>query len=67
MKNGKYSHFANFVHICIFSRVTLQGYIFRILPHFATKLCNSTNFEMLFLIVVKNFVLPPVSLSYTRS
>ena len=28
---------------------TLQGYIFRILQHFATKLCNFTNFSMLFL------------------
>jgi hypothetical protein len=27
---------------------TLQGYIFRILQHFATKLCNFTNFSMLF-------------------
>jgi hypothetical protein len=31
---------------------TLQGYIFRILQHFATKLCNFTNFSMLFLVVV---------------
>jgi hypothetical protein len=30
----------------------LQGYIFRILQHFATKLCNFTNFSMLFLAVV---------------
>jgi hypothetical protein len=28
---------------------TLQGSIFRILQHFATKLCNFTNFSMLFL------------------
>jgi hypothetical protein len=27
---------------------TLQGYIFRILQHFATKLCNFTNFSTLF-------------------
>jgi hypothetical protein len=27
---------------------TLQGYIFRILQHFATKHCNFTNFSMLF-------------------
>jgi hypothetical protein len=27
---------------------TLQGYIFRILQHFATKLCNFTHFSMLF-------------------
>jgi hypothetical protein len=31
---------------------TLQGYIFRILQHFATKLCNFTNCSMLFLAVV---------------
>jgi hypothetical protein len=28
---------------------TLQGYIFRILQHVATKLCNFTHFSMLFL------------------
>jgi hypothetical protein len=31
---------------------TLQGYIFRILQHFATKLCKFTYFSMLFLAVV---------------
>ena len=31
---------------------TSQGYIFRILQHFATNFCNSTNF----LAVVKDFV-----------
>jgi hypothetical protein len=31
---------------------TLLGYIFRILQHFATKLCNFTNFSMLFVAVV---------------
>jgi hypothetical protein len=31
---------------------TLQGYIFRILQHFATKLCNFTHFSMLFLAVL---------------
>jgi hypothetical protein len=31
---------------------TLQGYIFLILQHFATKLCNFTNFSMIFLAVV---------------
>jgi hypothetical protein len=31
---------------------TLPGYIFRILQHFATKLCNFTHFSMLFLAVV---------------
>jgi hypothetical protein len=30
----------------------LQGYIFRISQHFATKLCNFTRFSMLFLAVV---------------
>jgi hypothetical protein len=30
----------------------LQGYIFRILQHFATKLCNFTHFSMLFVAVV---------------
>jgi hypothetical protein len=30
----------------------LEGYIFRILQHFATKLCNFTHFSMLFLAVV---------------
>jgi hypothetical protein len=35
----------------------LQGYIFRILQHFAAKLCNCTNFNMLFLAVVMDFVL----------
>jgi hypothetical protein len=29
-----------------------EGYIFCILQHFATKLCNFTNFSMLFLAVV---------------
>ena len=35
----------------------LQGNIFRILQHFATKLCNFSNFKMLFLAVVMDFVL----------
>jgi hypothetical protein len=34
-----------------------QGYIFIILHHFATKRCNFTNFNMLFLAVVMDFVL----------
>ena len=37
--------------------ITLQGYIFRVLQHFATKLGNSTNFRMLVLDEVKDFVL----------
>jgi hypothetical protein len=32
---------------------TSQGYIFRILQHFATKLWNITNFVMLFQAVMK--------------
>ena len=36
---------------------TSQGYIFRILQPFGTKLCNSTNLRMLFLAVVNDFVL----------
>ena len=32
-------------------------YVFRILQYFATKLCNFTNFTMLFLAVVVDFVL----------
>ena len=34
---------------------TSQAYIFRILQHFATKRGNFTNFNMLFLAVVKDF------------
>ena len=33
----------------------LPAYIFRILQYFATKLGNFTNFNMLFLAVVKDF------------
>ena len=36
---------------------TLKGYIFHILQHFATKLCNITNFKMLLLAVVIDFIL----------
>ncbi len=38
----------------------IAGYIFRILQHVATKLCNFTNFKMLFLAVVMgiSFFLP---------
>ena len=35
---------------------TLRGYIFHVLQHFATKLGSSTNFGMLFLAVVEDFV-----------
>jgi type IV secretory pathway protease TraF len=34
-----------------------RGYIFRILQHFAAKLCNFTDFNMLFLAEVMDFVL----------
>jgi hypothetical protein len=37
-------------------RQTLQGYIFRILQHFATKLRNITNFVMLFQAHVMKFL-----------
>jgi hypothetical protein len=36
-------------------RQTSQGYIIRILQHFATKLRNITNFVMLFQAVIKFF------------
>ncbi len=36
---------------------TSQGYIFHILQHFTTKLCNFTNFRMLFNAVVMNFTI----------
>ena len=36
-------------------RQTWQGYIIRILQHFATKLRNITNFVMLFQAVMKFF------------
>jgi hypothetical protein len=39
-------------HKSIQNLQTLQGYIFRILQNFATKLCNSTHFSMLFLAAV---------------
>ena len=42
---------------------TSQGYIIRILQHFATKLRNSTNFAMLFQAVVKFSGCPGLSRS----
>ena len=36
---------------------TLQGHIFHILPHFATKHCNFTKFRMLVNAVVMNFTI----------
>ena len=44
--------FSNWVYKSIHNLQTLQAYIFRILQHFATKLCNFTHFSMLFLAVV---------------
>ncbi len=41
----------NFVYFCITHR-NLLGYIFLILQHFATKLCNFTNFKLLFLAIM---------------
>ena len=35
---------------------TLRGYIFHVLQYFAIKLDNPSNFRMLFLTVVKDFV-----------
>ncbi len=44
----KYTKFEKFAH----------DYIFRILQHFGTKRCTFTNFRMLFLGVVMDFILP---------
>jgi hypothetical protein len=38
---------------CDWKLQTSQGYIIRILQHFATKLWNITNFVMLFQVVMK--------------
>jgi hypothetical protein len=49
-----------YIFPCVIPTVVIQnpqGYIFRILQHFATKLCNFTNFSTLFLAVVMDFVL----------
>ena len=35
----------------------LQGHIFHILQHFATKLCNFTKFRMVFNAMVMNFTI----------
>ena len=35
---------------------TLRGFIFHVLQHFVTKFGNTTNFWMLFLTAVKDFV-----------
>jgi hypothetical protein len=50
----------NVVHFPVRNTIYLivaQGYIFRILQHFAAKRCNFTNSNMLFLAVVMDFVL----------
>ena len=44
---------------------TSYHYIFRILQHFATKLCNLTSFKMLFL-VVKDFPINPNLVYYAN-
>jgi hypothetical protein len=36
---------------------TSQGYIFRVLQHLATKLCNFSNFGMLFNAVIMNCII----------
>jgi hypothetical protein len=40
------------VNVVAISARNTKGYIFRILQHFAAKLCNFTHFSMLFLAVV---------------
>jgi hypothetical protein len=45
-------------------RQTSQGYIIRILQHFATKLWNITNFVMLFQAVMKFLSRPQAAQSY---
>ena len=51
----KFRHFVVSVIQSIQNLQTLQAYIFRILQYFATKLGNFTNFNILFLAVVKDF------------
>jgi hypothetical protein len=50
-------HFPRVMQIKIQNLQISQGYIFSILQHSAAKLCNFTNFNMLFLAVVMDFVL----------
>ena len=45
---------------------TLQGYIIRILQHFATKLRNITNFVMLFQAVMEMFVQTCLDQNFTQ-
>jgi hypothetical protein len=47
-------------------RQTSQGYIIRILQHFATKLWNMTNFVMLFQAVMKFFVQTCLDQNFTQ-
>ena len=50
--------FANFVLICIIRAGKCNTFGPKVILHnFATKLCNFTNFNMLFLVVVMDFVL----------
>ena len=46
----------NTINIQILCKLS-QGYIFRILQYFTTKLCHFTNFKMIFLAVLIDFVL----------
>jgi hypothetical protein len=48
---------ALYAKINIIRRAVLQGSISRVLQHFATKLCNFTNFKILCRAVVIDFVL----------
>ena len=50
-----FGHFVVSVNKSVQNLQTSQAYIFRILQHFATKLGNFTNSNMLFLAVVKDF------------
>jgi hypothetical protein len=45
---------------------TSQGYIIRILQHFATKLRNITNFVMLFQAVMEMFVQTCLDQNFTQ-
>jgi hypothetical protein len=49
--------FPRIIQIVIQNLQISRGYIFRILQQFAAKLCNFTNFNMLVLTMVMDFVL----------
>ena len=51
----KFSHFVVSVIQKYTKFVNLQAYIFHVLQYFATKLGSFTNFNMLFLALVKDF------------